>query len=65
MEFLVLITFLFTWVLAWQIFRRKYRWSVLIEQSPNLNGKIEVLCDGLPNKGVRIRIKDKFGVSQQ
>ena len=58
METLVFITSGITWVLAWQIFRRKYRWSVLIEQSPKLNGKINVYCDNLPNEGVRIRIED-------
>ena len=63
MEYLVLATFLTTWILAWRIFRRRYRSRIFIEQSPNLNGKIEVLCDGLPNKGVRIRIKDKLGIT--
>ena len=63
MEYLVLVTFLITWISAWRGFRRKYRWKGFIEQSPNLNGKIEVLCDGLPNQGVRIRIKDKLGVT--
>ena len=63
MELLILVTPICTWILAWQIFRRKYKWSVFIEQSPNLNGKIEVSCDGLPNEGVRIRIKDKLTAS--
>ena len=62
MELLILGTSACTWVFAWQIFRRKYKWRVFIEQSPNLNGKIEIFCDSLPNKGVRIRIKDKLGI---
>jgi len=63
MELHIVFTFLCTWIIAWKIFRRRHRWNVLIEQSPNLNGKIEVLCDGLPNESVRIRIKDKLTVS--
>tara|TARA_A100001011_G_scaffold389892_2_gene472263 strand:+ start:445 stop:693 length:249 start_codon:yes stop_codon:yes gene_type:complete len=58
-EAAILITFLSTWILAWIIFRKKYRWNLEIEQSPNLNGKIFVFCDPVPNEGVRIRIIDK------
>ncbi len=63
MELHIIVTFLCTWVFAWKIFRRRHRLNVLIEQSPNLNGKIEVHCDSLPNESVRIRIKDKLTVS--
>ncbi len=58
-ETTILITFFSTWILAWVIFRRKYRWNLEIEQSPNLNGKIFIFCDPVPNEGVRIRIIDK------
>ena len=58
-EIIILITFSSTWILAWLIFRRRYRWNLEIEQSPNLNGKIFIFCDPVPNEGVRIRIIDK------
>lgn len=58
-ELAIIITCVVTWVLSWITFRRKYKWNLEIEQSPNLNGKIFIFCDPVPNEGVRIRIIDK------
>ena len=52
-EFAILFTFI--WLTAWVIFKKKYKWNLEIEQSPNLNGKM-IFRDPVPNEGVRTRI---------